>query len=107
MLLLLHGALGDHTQFDALRALLGDAQTQALDFEGHGGRPMAGRSFRLEHFAENVTEWLDAYTAEPVDVLGYSMGGYVALFVAAMMPDKVRSVMTLGTKLVWSPEVAA
>ncbi len=106
MLLLLHGALGDHTQFDALRSLLGDSDVHAIDFEGHGARPMAGREFRIEHFAENVRAWLDEHATEPVDMFGYSMGGYVALYVAALWPDRVRSVMTLGTKLVWSPEVA-
>jgi pimeloyl-ACP methyl ester carboxylesterase len=107
MLLLLHGALGDHTQFDGLRSLLGDAPAHALDFEGHGERPLAGRDFRLAHFAENASEWLAAHATEPVDIFGYSMGGYVALCVAAMMPQRVRSVMTLGTKLVWTPDVAA
>lgn len=107
MMLLLHGALGDHTQFAALQARLGDMTSHALDFEGHGARPMAARGFRLEYFVENAAAWLDANATEPVDLFGYSMGGYVALYLAAMSPERVRSVMTLGTKLVWSPEVAA
>lgn len=35
------------------------------------------------------------------------MGGYIALHLAAMHPDRVRQVVTLGTKLDWTPEVAA
>jgi esterase len=41
-----------------------------------------------------------------VHLFGYSMGGYVALHLAATRPDLVASVVTLGTKLAWSPEVA-
>ncbi len=106
MLLLLHGAVGDPAQFDDLRLRLNDTDTHALGFEGHGARAMAGRPFRLEHFVENVREWLDAHPDARVDLFGHSMGGYVALLVAAAAPDRVRSVFTLGTKLVWSPDIA-
>lgn len=111
MLLFLHGALGDGRTVDVLRPALeahGVSPVHALDFEGHGERPASDRPFRLEHFAENVAEWLDVHaTAAPVDVFGYSMGGYVALLVAAAHPARIRSVFTLGTKLHWSPAVAA
>ena len=108
MLLLLHGAIGDKTQFDGFRVHLGFTDIRTMDFEGHGARPMAGRGFRLEHFVENVHAWLASNaTNEPVDIFGYSMGGYVALLAAAEAPERVRSVFTLGTKLVWTPDVAA
>jgi pimeloyl-ACP methyl ester carboxylesterase len=111
MLLFLHGALGDRHTVNALRPSLeahGIQHVHALDFEGHGERAARERPFRLEHFAENVVEWLDAHPdAEPMDVFGYSMGGYVALLVAASHPTRIRSVFTLGTKLHWSPEGAA
>ncbi len=108
MLLLLHGAIGDQTQFDALRVHLGFTGVRTMDFEGHGARAMAGRGFRLEHFAENLLAWLAEHSPdEPVDIFGYSMGGYVALLAAAEAPSRIRRVLTLGTKLVWTPEVAA
>jgi pimeloyl-ACP methyl ester carboxylesterase len=110
MLLLLHGALGDHTTFTPLLPVLaahGLTDVHALDFEGHGARAAADRPFRLEHFAENVADWLEGHGPEPVDVFGYSMGGYVGLLLAAQQPTRIRSVFTLGTKLAWSPEVAA
>lgn len=131
MLLLLHGALGDQTQFDALRPMLAtagrapeshSAYLHTLDLAGHGARPLGHRPFRLESFAADVTDWLDAHDnaqrnahtdastdnapAQRVDIFGYSMGGYVALLTAAAHPDRVRSVFTLGTKLDWSPAFA-
>ncbi len=79
----------------------------SLDFPGHGARPLTAHPFRLERFAEDVSAWLDTHAPEPVDLFGYSMGGYVALYVAATQPERVRSVFTLGTKLRWTPDVAA
>ena len=35
------------------------------------------------------------------------MGGYVALGLAAEHPNRIKKVVTLGTKIDWSPEVAA
>lgn len=108
MLVLLHGAIGDQSQLASLRTQLAQPHTHAFDFEGHGARVMNGRTFRLQHFADNLVEWLDENVPrESVDLFGYSMGGYVALYVAALRPGRVRSVFTLGTKLRWTPEVAA
>jgi pimeloyl-ACP methyl ester carboxylesterase len=107
MLLLLHGALGARSQFDALLPLLPrELPTAAFDFEGHGARDVAGRPFRIEHFAENVREQLRAHGVERAALFGYSMGGYVALHLAATHPELVGAVFTLGTKLAWSPETA-
>jgi pimeloyl-ACP methyl ester carboxylesterase len=105
-LLLLHGALGARTQFDALRPLLDPSwQLLAPDLEGHGARDLAGRPFRIEHFAENVREHLAEHGVARTAIFGYSMGGYVALHLAATHPELVSGVFTLGTKLAWTPEI--
>ncbi len=107
-LLLLHGAVGASPQFEPLTPLLeGDYQLHLLDFEGHGSSPPRGRPFRIEHFAENVGEYMTGRALASADIFGYSMGGYVALYLARHQSEKVRRVMTLGTKLAWRPEVAA
>ncbi len=50
---------------------------------------------------------MDAHDLPEVYIFGYSMGGYVALGLAEQQPDRIKKVVTLGTKLDWSPEVAA
>ena len=50
---------------------------------------------------------MDRASVGQADVFGYSMGGYVALYLAATSPDRVRRVATLATKLAWTPEIAA
>src|SRR5574341_2268135 len=90
-LLLLHGAVGAGSQFDFLLPLLGERyEVHRLDFEGHGVSPLRGRPFRTEHLAENVAEYLDRSALESVDIFGYSMGGYVALYLAHAQPQRVR-----------------
>jgi pimeloyl-ACP methyl ester carboxylesterase len=107
-LLFLHGALGDATQFDDLRArLAGEWHTLALNFPGHGDAPAAGQ-FSIDAFARAALRFLDEQgVRQPIAVFGYSMGGYVALRMALLAPERLRVVATLGTKFDWTPETAA
>ncbi len=105
-LLLLHGALGASDQFAPLLPLLARHFTvHTLDFEGHGPAPLRNRPFRIQHFAENVIDYLDAHRLNAIDLFGYSLGGYVALYLARTQPDRVSGVFTLGTKLQWSSDL--
>lgn len=103
-LVLLHGAVGAKSQFIELVPLLElHFDVITLDFEGHGTADLADRPFRIEHFAENV---LDSVEQEKFGVFGYSMGGYVALYLALYHPERVGRVFTLATKLDWTPATA-
>ncbi len=103
--MLLHGALGCAADFIPLQtALDGKPPSVAIDFPGHG----ALAASNIEQFAvEDFAEALYRYSAddEPLDILGYSMGGYVALYFAARYPERVRHLFTLGTKLDWTPDI--
>jgi len=106
-LLLLHGALGTEAQFDQLVGRLDGARPLLrLTFEGHGSNRTPG-PFRIERFAAQVLGLLDRDGHSAVDCFGYSMGGYVGLELAGRAPGRIRRLMTLGTKLAWSPEAAA
>jgi len=78
-----------------------------VELEGHGATPLRDRPLRIESFADAVLTAMDAANVGPADVFGYSMGGYIALYLAATSPDRVQRVATLATKLAWTPEVAA
>ncbi|ASS50801.1 MAG: hypothetical protein A3D31_14720 [Candidatus Fluviicola riflensis] len=105
-LLVLHGALGAQQQFEELASLLGNEFTvHTLNFEGHGGRP-SDREFSIDLFVQNVRDYLQENELSSCSVFGYSMGGYVALKLAAQFTGTVNEIVTLGTKFGWSPEIA-
>lgn len=106
-LLLLAGALGEKGQFEHLaKALSGKFELHTLNFSGHGATTMPD-AFSIELFAENVLDYLAAHELVDINIFGYSMGGYVALYLARFHPQKVRKVFTLATKWEWTPAIAA
>jgi len=104
--LFLHGAIGSASQFGALKEMLGKNHTiHTLNFSGHGGMNMT-ESFSIEQFAAEVLDELDQKQIDRIDVFGYSMGGYVALYLAKMHPERIGRIFTLATKFEWTPEIA-
>ncbi|HNL39691.1 MAG: alpha/beta fold hydrolase [Saprospiraceae bacterium] len=106
-LLLLHGALGSAEQFEALMPRLPeDRSIWALNLPGHGGLPLPGQ-LSMPLFAQAILDFLDREAWDEADIFGYSMGGYAALQFALLHPDRVRGIVTLGTKFDWTPDSAA
>ena len=77
-----------------------------LDFAGHGPAPGPAGPLTIELLADQVAACVAERSLAPARIFGYSLGGYVALHLAATRPALVSRVQTLGTKLAWSPEVA-
>lgn len=106
-LILLHGALGTAAQMQPLsRQFENRFQCHTMSFPGHGGRALPP-SFSIPEFAEDVIRFMDEQSLNIAHFYGYSMGGYVALYLALHHPGRVNSVCTYGTKFNWSPEFAA
>lgn len=105
-LLLLHGALGAADQLQALKAALSDKyHVHVLNFKGHG-REQDTERFSIEVFADQVLHYLEQHRIEKANLFGYSMGGYVALYLAKLHPDRVHKIFTLATKFLWTPAIA-
>ena len=106
-LVLMHGALGSRAQVAGLAgALESRFAPYAFDFLGHGSASLTG-PLTMERLVDQAADYLRTHGLAPARLFGYSMGGYVALQLAAAHPELVHSVATLATKLLWSPEVAA
>src|SRR5690606_2169275 len=76
-----------------------------LNFSGHSGE-LFQESFGIETFADDVLKFLNNQHLDQVDVFGYSMGGYVAVWLALKHPERIGKITTLGTKFDWSPASA-
>lgn len=104
--LLLHGYPLDHRMWlDALRSPLAERRTLvALDLRGHGQSPAPGdATHTMERFAADAAAVLDALRHGGLgdgtaDVVGLSMGGYVAMAFAAAFPQRVRSLGLTNTR---------
>jgi pimeloyl-ACP methyl ester carboxylesterase len=106
-LLLLHGAIGASQQLMPLAdQLSGQFKVHTLDFSGHGGKAMPDTPFSIELFADDVLQFMEKENLDKVSVFGYSMGGYVGMYLAKNYPEKIDKVITLATKYDWTPEIA-
>lgn len=105
-LILLHGAIGAKSQFDELGSLLKDSfKVHALEFEGHGSLAGSG-PFRIDLFAAQLEAFIAEKGLDKPLIFGYSMGGYVALYLAAHRKVSLDKLVTLGTKFDWNPTSA-
>src|SRR4051812_22640158 len=90
-IVLLHGFSGTRRTWDGVISLLGRERYLALDLRGHG----AARDRRPIGFAEVVADVLEA-TPERFALVGYSMGGRVALHVALAAPERISRLVLVG-----------
>ena len=91
-LLLLHGFTGSvGTWAPLIGALSPHFRTIALDLIGHGrsDSPPDAERYRMQRCVADLLALLDALEIERADVLGYSMGGRVALHLAAAEPERI------------------
>ncbi|MRX49226.1 alpha/beta fold hydrolase [Paracoccus sp. S-4012] len=97
VVLLIHGLFGNMLNFSRLIPQLGGFRVLAYDRRGAGrsaSAPKGGE--RLEAQAALAAEMLEAAGGRPAIVVGHSLGGAVALQLAADRPDLVAGLVTLG-----------
>ena len=68
----------------------------AVEMQGHGRTADINRDFSFENLADDVAALLDYLKITQADLLGYSMGGGVAMQVAIRHPEKVRKVVSVS-----------
>ena len=106
-LLLLHGAIGASTQLRTLAdSLSARYDVLAPDLVGHGGRALDGAPFSMQLFADDILRYIEDKKIRQVSVFGYSMGGYVGMYLAKHHPEKIAKVITLATKYHWDEATA-
>ena len=95
-LLLLHGFSGDCSSWDdAARRLQGEFQVIALDILGHGASdsPTDKACYRMSAVAADIIGLLNQQCLNDVHLLGYSMGGRLALVLALRYPERFSSLI--------------
>jgi pimeloyl-ACP methyl ester carboxylesterase len=106
-LILLHGAIGSQAQLEPLASKLSRGfDCKSFDFSGHGGLPVSRDDFSIESFAQQLENFIVKQQLAPADIFGYSMGGYVAVYLARHQTELIGKIVTLGTKWKWTPDIA-
>jgi pimeloyl-ACP methyl ester carboxylesterase len=97
-LVLLHGGLGAIEMFGPnLPALASGRQVIAVDLQGHGRTADIDRPLSVELMADDIAALIKHLGLESADVMGYSLGGGVALQTAIRHPEVVRKLVVVST----------
>ncbi|MDG4804583.1 alpha/beta hydrolase [Micromonospora sp. WMMD980] len=97
--LYVHGLGGSAQNWTDLAGLLaGRLDGQAIDLPGFG-RSEPGRRYTIPAFADRVVRWIEHSDRGPVHLFGNSLGGAVAVRVAALRPDLVRTLTLISPAL--------
>lgn len=104
-LLILHGASGSKERFEGIaRRLEKHFDVLRMNFSGHGGEKIPDQAFSIELFSKDVLSFMNNHELRQVNIFGYSMGGFVALYLATHYPERISRIFTLGTKFNWNKD---
>jgi pimeloyl-ACP methyl ester carboxylesterase len=110
-LILLHGGVGSIEMFsEVLPSLAQNRQVIAVDLQAHGRTADIDRPLSFELMAGDIAALIKHMGIEDADVMGYSLGGGVALRTAIQYPEVVRKLVLVSTPFKrdgWYPEILA
>ena len=110
-LIMLHGGFGTFETFAALAPTLAkNHQVIGVDLYGHGRTALTNRPLRFESMADDIAALIQHLGLEKSDVLGYSLGGAVALQTAIRHTEHINKLVLISTpfkRTGWHPEMQA
>ncbi len=99
-MILLHGGLGSSDMYaPVLPQLTQRHQVVTVDLQGHGRTADIDRPIDVRLMADDIAALIDELGLEKPDVVGYSLGGGVALHTAAKYPAKIRRLVAASANL--------
>jgi pimeloyl-ACP methyl ester carboxylesterase len=99
-LILLHGGLMSGEMFaPILPALSEQHQVITVDLQGHGRTADIDRPIDVRLMADDIAALIDDLGLDRPDVVGYSLGGGVALITAVRHPDKVGRLVSASANI--------
>ena len=100
-LVLLHGAFmaitDDWRQW--INELAKTHKVIAVEMQGHGRTADIQRDMTYDNFSDDVAALLDYLKIPSADIVGYSLGGGVAIDTAIRHPEKVRKVVSISAPI--------
>jgi pimeloyl-ACP methyl ester carboxylesterase len=97
-LILIHGGLGGIVEFSQLLPVLAESrQVIAVELQGHGHTADIDRPLSFEAMADDIAALIEYLGLEKSDILGFSLGGGVALRTAIDHPEVVNRLILVST----------
>ena len=97
-LVLLHGGLGAIEMFGPnLDALAKGRQVIGVDLQGHGRTADIDRPLSVQFMADDIAALIKHLGLQSADIMGYSLGGGVALLTAIRHPEVVNKLVVVST----------
>ena len=99
IVLFLHGIGGNRTNWrDQLPAFAQNYHAVAWDARGYGASDDYAGPLDFGDFARDIVRLLDHLGAAMANIVGLSMGGRIALDLAARFPDRIKTLTLSGTR---------
>jgi len=99
-LILLHGGLGSGEMFGPILPQLTERhQVVAVDLQGHGRTADIDRPVDVRLMADDIAALIDYLGLDRPDIVGYSLGGGVALHTAAKYPARARRLVAVSANI--------
>ncbi len=110
-LVLLHGGFGSVEMFGRnVELLAARHRVIGVDLQSHGRSPVADRPMRFEAMADDIAALIKELELERAAIMGFSLGGAVALRTAIQHPELVERLVLVSTvfkRSGWYPEMTA
>ena len=99
-MVLLHGGLGSGEMFGPILPTLAERhQIILVDLQGHGRTADIDRPLDVQLMADDIAALITHLGLDRPDVVGYSLGGGVALLTAIRHPDKVGRLVSASANI--------
>jgi pimeloyl-ACP methyl ester carboxylesterase len=97
-LILLHGGFGSVEMFGPnVQLLAAGRRVIGVDLQSHGRSPIADRPMRFETMADDIAALIQELNLERAAIMGFSLGGAVALRTAIQHPELVERLVLVST----------
>jgi len=110
-LILIHGGLGSTDMFaEIIPELSKEREVIAVDLQGHGRTADIDRPMSFQALADDIAALIRHLGIQKADVMGYSMGGMVALRTTIQHPELVNRLVIVSSTFSrdgWYPEIIA
>lgn len=98
VVLFIHGFLENHSMWkNSIEKFAPTCRCIAPDLFGHGNSPALGYIHEMKTYAQALAQLINHLQIEEYVVIGHSMGGYVALELLQLQPEKISDLVLLNS----------